>query len=110
MDVLEKVVSPYGVKFFVEYEGEEIAHAYIYILRNDLHEKPFGFMEDVHVDDAFQRQGIGTSLVRRVIEEAQRIGCYKLICTSRDGREDSVHQMYMDLGFTSYGREFRMNF
>ena len=110
MNIQSKDVSGHGVKLYVEHDGQEIARAYVYIFRNDLHDRPFGLMEDVHVDDPFQRKGIGTNLVERVIAIAREQGCYKLICTSRYGKENSVHKMYLDLGFRDHGKEFRIDF
>jgi len=38
-----------------------------------------GHLEDVVVDREYQGTGIATALVRHVIREAQRFGCYKVI-------------------------------
>lgn len=108
MNINSKEISINGVKYFIEQEGREIARAYLYILNNDLHVRPFGFMEDVNVEDEFQGIGIGTGLVNRIIEEAKKRDCYKLICTSRDENTD-VHRLYETIGFRNYGVEFRMN-
>lgn len=102
-------VSGVGVKLYVQREGLDVAHAYLYVLRNDLHDRPFGFMEDVFVDASHRGQGLGSSLVQRVIEEARRRDCYKLICTSRYGK-GSVHSLYAHLGFVDHGKEFRIDF
>ena len=108
MDINSKEISVNGIKYFICQDGQEIARAYLYILHNDLHEKPFGFMEDVNVLEAFQRRGIGPTLINRIIEEAKRRDCYKLICTSRD-ENVNVHRLYERLGFKDYGIEFRIN-
>ena len=42
------------------------------------------------------------------IEEAKKQGCYKLVGTSRHGR-DKLHKWYEELGFKNYGLEFRIN-
>jgi GNAT superfamily N-acetyltransferase len=54
-------------------------------------------------------QGIGTELLNQVIQEAKKQGCYKLIATSRYGR-DQVHKMYEKIGFQNFGVEFKMYF
>lgn len=90
-------------------DGTEVGRAYLYVLRNDLHTRPFGFMEDVFVDDKHRGQGHGEKLVRYVIDEAKRRGCYKLVATSRYGR-DKVHALYAKLGFDERGKEFRIDF
>lgn len=81
----------------------------MYVMNNGLHAEPFGYMEDVYVDEAVRGQGHGKLLVDQVIAKARELGCYKLVATSRQSRE-SVHEMYLRLGFKDYGKEFRFDF
>lgn len=109
--MLEQQVSARGIRFSIEMEGMEVGHAYLYLMTNDLHDKPFGLLEDVQVDDQYKGQGIGNELVRAVLSTAKREGCYKLLATSRnDGTREAVHSWYERLGFKKYGTEFRMDF
>lgn len=66
-------------------------------------------LEDVFFKKELRGQGWGTFLVKKVIEEAKRQKCYKLIATSRYSRPQ-VHQWYKKLGFKDYGKEFRIDF
>lgn len=109
MNIKHKDINITGTKFYVEQNGREMARAYLYILTNDLHERPFGFMEDVFVDEFLRGQGIGSKIVKKVIEEAKRRNCYKLICTSRY-EKPRVHELYQKLGFADHGKEFRIDF
>ncbi len=109
MQIKKKEISASGVKFYVELNGKEAGRAYLYVLTNDLHRRPFGFMEDVFVDETLRGQGIGSRLVKKVMEESQNRDCYKLICTSRYAKP-RVHDLYMSLGFKKQGEEFRMDF
>lgn len=109
MEIQEQKISVGGIKFFIQKDGREVARAYLYILKNDLHAKPFGFLEDVFVDESERSQGLGKQIVKAVMEAARREGCYKLVGTSRYERE-KVHQMYENLGFKDYGKEFRIDF
>lgn len=81
----------------------------MYILSNDLHKEPFGFIEDVFVDEVLRGNGIGTKLVNRLIEEARKLGCYKLICCNKNGKY-KVHKLYLKLGFKDNGKEFRIDY
>lgn len=98
-----------GIRFSISGGGREIARAYLYVMTNDLHEAPFGLLEDVFVDESQRGGGLGTTLVQEVISAAQEAGCYKLIATSRTSRP-KVHDLYESLGFEKHGVEFRMNF
>lgn len=109
MEIQNKKIEARGIKFFIEKEGTEIARGFLYILNNELHEKPFGFMEDVYVEKAYQGKGYGVKIIRELIEEAKQRGCYKLIATSRHSRE-KVHGLYEKLGFYDRGLEFRIDF
>lgn len=103
----QKPVKAEGIKFFVEKDGKEVARAFLYIMNNNLHKEPFGLLEDLFVDEGMRGQGIGTELLNKVIEEAKKLGCYKLVATSRYERE-SVHKMYERAGFKNFGIEFKM--
>jgi GNAT superfamily N-acetyltransferase len=88
--------------------GKCVGRAYLYVLHNKLHDRPFGFMEDVFVDESCRGKGIGEALVKRVISMARRKGCYKLVATSRYERP-RVHELYLKLGFSDRGKEFRID-
>ena len=98
----------HGIRFSIDGPTGEIAHAYLYVMTNDLHAEPFGLLEDVFVDESQRGSGLGTALVQEVIAAAREAGCYKLVATSRASRP-KVHELYERLGFENYGIEFRMN-
>lgn len=97
-----------GIRFSIDGASGEVARAYLYIMTNDLHDAPFGLLEDVFVAESERGGGLGTALVNEVIAAARGAGCYKLVATSRALRP-KVHELYERLGFTNYGIEFRMN-
>jgi len=97
-----------GIRFSISADGDEVARAYLYVMTNDLHDAPFGLLEDVFVAESRRASGLGTALVREVMAAAREAGCYKLIATSRASRP-RVHELYERLGFKNYGLEFRLN-
>lgn len=99
----------YAVKIVAEENGQALGRAYLYVIFNDLDHGPYGLMEDVFVEDNARGRGVGTQLVKAVIEEAKARGCSRLIGTSRYTRPQ-VHEWYIGLGFQDYGKEFRINF
>ncbi|MCX6720371.1 MAG: GNAT family N-acetyltransferase [Candidatus Staskawiczbacteria bacterium] len=103
----KKKVESYGIKFFINDGGKEIARAFLYIMYNGLKKEPFGLLEDLFVDEQLRGQGIGTKLLNMVIEEARKQGCYKLVATSRHGK-DNIHDWYKRTGFEDFGVEFKM--
>ncbi len=109
MDIQTKTIQTSGIKLFFLQDDREVARAYLYIMKNDLHEQPFALLEDLYVEERLRGQGIGAQFVQRAIQEARQRRCYKLICTSRHGREE-LHKWYTALGFTDHGKEFRMDF
>lgn len=96
----------FGIRFAIIIKKKEVARAHLYILHNDLHQKPFGLLEDLWVAESQRHKGYGRLLAKRIITEAKEHGCYKLIATSRQERP-LVHGFYKDLGFQDYGKEFR---
>jgi len=109
MEIKKEEIEARVTKLSIEADGQEVARAFLYILTNDLHEEPFGLIEDVFVEEGYREQGYGTKLVQKLIKTAQEEGCYKLICTSRFER-DYIHEWYEQLGFKKYGYEFRIDF
>jgi N-acetylglutamate synthase-like GNAT family acetyltransferase len=98
-----------AIKIEAEKDGKIVGRAYLYLICNDLHQEPYGLLEDVFVEDSERGQGTGTELVKAIIAEAKAQGCTKLIGCSRYSRSN-VHEWYKSLGFTDYGKEFRVDF
>ncbi|MBL7051895.1 MAG: GNAT family N-acetyltransferase [Nanoarchaeota archaeon] len=109
MVIKQNDVEARSIRFSLEEEGVEIGRAFLYFIKNDLHDEPYGLMEDVYIEKEFQGQSYGSELVGQVIETAREEGCYKLICTSRL-QKLRVHALYERLGFNWHGLEFRMDF
>ena len=109
MDFEKSNVEAEGIRVSVTDDGVEVGRAYLYLMVNDLHNQPFGLMEDVYIDEAYRGKGVGSELVKLVIKLAQEANCYKLIATSRTARS-KVHELYQRLGLTQHGIEFRINF
>ena len=103
----QRRINVNGIRLSLTENGKEVAHAFLYILKNDIHKEPFGFLEDVFVHEAYRGRGNGERMVKAVIKEAKRQGCYKLVGTCRYARKE-VHAFYKKLGFQDYGKEFRM--
>ena len=96
-----------AIKFEL-FDGEKkIGRAYLYLIKNDLHKEPYGYLEDLFVEECYRSSGFGRQLVQTVIEEAKKLGCYKLVGTSRNSSAE-VHEFYRKLGFEEYGKEFRI--
>lgn len=110
MKIEHEPVTARGIRFSIKENGtHEVARAFLYIMHNDLHDEPFGLLEDVFVNESRRGEGYGTELVRAVIDAARAENCYKLIATSRTSRP-RVHALYERLGFRNHGFEFRMDF
>ena len=105
----EMKMDAYAIKFTFEEEGNVVGRAYLYIIHNDLHDRPYGLLEDLFVEESQRGKGLGNKLVLAVIEEARERKCTKLIGTSRYARTE-VHAWYEKLGFKDYGKEFRIDF
>lgn len=110
MDInLHRENRSFAIKVTAQEDGAILGSAYLYIMFNDLHDEPFGFMENVFVQEGSRGKGTGTKLVEAVIAEAKKENCYKLICTSRHENSE-VHKFYNKFGFKDYGKEFRLDF
>src|SRR3989338_11066549 len=104
MEIKQKTINASGIKFFVEQDGQEVARAFLYILKNDLHDELFGFLEDVFVNENLRGRGIATELLNQIFTAAKMNKCYKIVATSRHERP-KVHALYERLGFKDWGKE-----
>ncbi|MFZ5366267.1 MAG: GNAT family N-acetyltransferase [Patescibacteria group bacterium] len=109
METKRKIVKARGIRLSFKDKRKEAARAYLYILQNDLHKKPFGLLEDVYVEENLRGRGLGTKIINEAIIEARKNKCYKLVATSRYSRP-KVHKLYERLGFKNHGLEFRLDF
>jgi GNAT superfamily N-acetyltransferase len=66
-------------------------------------------VEYVVVDEKHRRRGIGKLLMDDVIERAKEAGCYKIMLTS-DNRREEAHDFYRSLGFEASAHGFRLYF
>ena len=104
----EKIKGARGIKIVLEENGKPIGRTYLYLIDNDLHDRPYGLLEDLYVEEEYRGQKIGSELAQAVIDEAKKLDCYKLLAQSRHARE-KVHEFYKKLGFKDYGKNFRLD-
>ncbi|MBI2552113.1 GNAT family N-acetyltransferase [Candidatus Uhrbacteria bacterium] len=97
----------YAIKIVVKEGARAFGRAYLFLITNDLHDQPYGLLEDVFIEESYRGKGIGTQLIRAAVEEAKARGCYKIVATSRDSRP-KVQKLYERLGLKKYGAAFRM--
>ncbi len=97
-----------SIKFLAVDQDQVLGRVYLYFIYNDLHDSPYGLVEDLFVQEGARRRGIGKSLLEAVVGEAKMAGCYKIIGTSRHERS-LVHEWYKKFGFIDYGLEFRLD-
>ncbi|GIW67013.1 MAG: hypothetical protein KatS3mg095_0911 [Candidatus Parcubacteria bacterium] len=106
--IKEKIIKSKAIKFEVFDGKKKIVRAYLYLIKNDLHKRPYGLLEDIYIDEKYRGRGIGSHLLKEVINKAKKLKCYKLIATSRFERKN-VHKWYLKAGFKKYGYEFRFD-
>lgn len=97
-----------AVRISAHEDGMELGALYLYLVQNDSHKEPYGLLEDLLVKEEHRKKGIGSALVKEAIAEGKRLGCYKIIGTSRLARGE-VHRFYEKLGLKKYGYEFRID-
>jgi len=110
MQLVKKTIKKdsYAVKITIEEDKKIMGWAFIFIKYADRHIEPYAYLENVYVEEEYQKRGIGTKLVKLAIEEAQERGCYKIIGTSKH-QKTAVHNWYEKHGFKRYGYAFRMD-
>lgn len=105
---LKKETKQNAIRLSAHENDEELGAVYLYLIRNDSHKEPYALLEDLLVKEEYRGKGIGSTLVKEAIAEAKRLGCYKILATSRMEREN-VHRLYEKLGLKKRGYAFRMD-
>jgi len=108
MEILENIGVCTSYRFSCNEGEQEVGRVRLVVISNDLHDRPYGLVEDVFVEEEYRGKGYWKQLWESVLIVAKRKNCYKLIATSRFSRE-GVHAMYEKMGFEKYGFEFRVD-
>lgn len=108
MELKNTEIQSKAIRLSVEDNGQEVGRIFLYLIKNDLHETPYGLFEDIFVEESHRSQGVGKQLVAALIEEAKKQGCYKIVACARYSRPE-VHAWYERIGFKDYGKEFRLD-
>ena len=87
--------------------GEVVGSVMLAVLPNlSHHAMPFAQLENLVVDEAHRRLGVGRALMGWCMETARAAGCYKLQFQSRNHRKAS-HGFYRRLGYQALTVGFR---
>jgi GNAT superfamily N-acetyltransferase len=105
---LERFARYPDYRLYVAEQGGRVVGAYtLAILDNFCHRgMPHGVVEDVAVDPALHRSGIGREMMAHALEVCRAKGCYKLTLSSNLKRA-KAHAFYDSLGFERHGHSFR---
>jgi len=108
--IFEKIRSYPSYRLFVaEHDGRIVGTFALLIMDNLGHlGAPSAIVEDVAVDPAVHRQGIGQTMMDAAMDEARQAGCYKLTLSSNVQRHEA-HAFYDALGFERHGYSFRID-
>ena len=83
-----------------EIDGRIVGTAELIIKYNLTHGgRPYGFIENVVVDEGNRNKGVGTKLIENCIRIAREKGCYKLVLTCKD----ELVKWYKRFGFREFG-------
>jgi GNAT superfamily N-acetyltransferase len=94
-------------RLFVALAEGRIVGCYSLLILDKLAKRgiPSGIVEDVAVDPAAQRQGVGRAMMEHARELCRAAGCYKLMLSSNLERT-AAHEFYERLGFEKHGYSF----
>ena len=93
-----------------EDEGEVVGTMVLIIVPNLSHSAlPWALVENLVVDQRYQRRGTGRLLMDYAIARAKEAGCFKVVLSS-DKRRREAHQFYRSMGFEASAHGFRLYF
>ncbi len=84
--------------YLAEFDGQTVATCYLNTIPNLTRSgRSYALIENVVTDVEHRRNGYGEALLKQVIANAFKLGCYKVMLMT--GRDDSVHEFYQRCGF-----------
>ena len=90
--------------------GEVIGSLALFIAPNLSHgARPWAIIENVIVDEAHRRCGVGRELMECALARAKEAGCCRISLDSNKSR-DVAHRFYSAMGFETPAYSFRMYF
>jgi GNAT superfamily N-acetyltransferase len=90
-----------------ERRGQIIGTLDLILVANLTHDaQPWAIVDNVVVDSAARRGGVGRALVEEAVDRATRSGCYKVELLSHEARH-GAHAFYQALGFANSATGFR---
>lgn len=99
--------QPHRTLLVAERGGRVIGSADLLIVANLTHAgDPWAIVENVIVDRAARRGGVGRALMSDIIRRCDTAGCYKIQLLSRKHRQQA-HAFYASLGFEPVAEGFR---
>ncbi len=106
---VEMLAQPERTVFVAEVDGRVCATADLLLVANlTRNARPWSIVENVVVDEAARRQGVGRALMTEVLAAAAAAGAYKVQLISAPDRE--AHAFYETLGFDVRADGFRKYF
>jgi len=97
LDRLQALAASECTRLYLAKEGDHI-HGMLSLVVFGIPTGTKGWVEDVVVDDGARGKGVGKSLMRHAIEQAQQLGAKAVDLTSRPSRE-AANKLYQSLGF-----------
>jgi len=96
------------IRLSITKDNQEVGRTYVYFIRNDIHKRPYAFIEDVHVEESFRGQGYGTKLMKHVHKEVKKFDCYKIVLCCKH-TNPKAKNFYGRLKFKDMGTKFRID-
>jgi GNAT superfamily N-acetyltransferase len=98
------------IVYLAETAGKAIGTATLMVMSHVTYEcRPTAFIEAVVVAPAFRRRGVATAMLRRVLEDAESLGCNKVqLLSHKRHANDGAHRLYTAIGFDPEAEGFRL--
>jgi GNAT superfamily N-acetyltransferase len=108
--IFERIAHYPNYKIYVAVNEVRVVGTFALLIMDNLGHQgtPSAIIEDVAVDPALQRQGIGKAMIQYAIRLAAENGCYKATLSSNLKR-GKAHAFYDSLDFERHGYSFRVD-
>ena len=93
--------------YVIDVDGVCVGYIAVHWLETFLYVKPEGYISELFIHDKFRGQGLGTALLKFIVDKAIEKECYRIWLINVNGSESHLRKYYHKQGWTHDENDMR---